>query len=223
MVQSTTFYVNPAIGKDTGAGSSTAPFKTLTKALASATAGTTIQLAAGTYNAAGGEVFPLVVPAGVMLLGDEPSKGKGIVIVGSGKYASPTFGSQNITLRLDSNAQLRGVTVTNQAERGTAVWIESTSPLLANNTFTRCSREGVFVTGTGKPLILDNVFIENAASGVFLVRNAKGEVRRNVCQKTGYGIAISDSAAPLIADNKLVGNRAGIFFPVPHDPCCAAI
>ena len=213
MVQSTTFYVNPAIGKDTGAGSSTAPFKTLTKALASAsaTAGTTIQLAAGTYNAAGGEVFPLVVHAGVMLLGDEPSKGKGILIVGSGKYASPTFGSQNITLRLESNAQLRGVTITNQAERGTAVWIESTSPLLANNTFTRCSREGVFVTGTGKPLILDNVFIENAASGVFLVRNAKGEVRRNVYQKTGYGIAISDSAAPLIADNKLVGNNAGIF------------
>jgi hypothetical protein len=48
----------------------------------------------------------------------------------------PDFWNQNITLRLDSNAQLRGVTVTNQAERGTAVWIESRSPILANNTFT---------------------------------------------------------------------------------------
>ncbi|HEY9598654.1 MAG TPA: S-layer homology domain-containing protein, partial [Cyanophyceae cyanobacterium] len=45
----------------------------------------------------------------------------------------------------------------------------------------------------------------------FLVRNAKGEVRRNVCQKTGYGIAVSDSAAPLVSDNKFIGNRAGIF------------
>jgi parallel beta-helix repeat protein len=210
MVQST-LYVNPVTGKDAGVGNSTAPFKTLTKAIASATAGTTIHLATGTYNAAGGEIFPLVLSAGVMVLGDEPSKGKGILILGSGTYASPTFGSQNITLRLDSNAQLRGVTVTNQAERGTGVWIESTSPIVANNTFTRCRREGVFVTGTGKPIIIDNLFSENASSGIFLVRNAKGEMRRNVCQKTGYGIAISDSAAPLVSDNKLVGNNAGIF------------
>ena len=210
MVQSTLF-VNPVTGKDVGAGSSNAPFKTLTKALISAKAGATIKLAPGTYNAAGGEVFPLVIPTGVMVLGDEPSKGKGILIVGSGKYTSPSFSNQNIALRLESDAQLRGVTVTNQGEKGTGVWIESTSPVVANNTFTNCGREGIFVSGTGKPLILDNVFVANAASGIFLVRNAKGEVRRNICQKTGYGIAISDSAAPLVADNKLMGNSAGIF------------
>jgi parallel beta-helix repeat protein len=210
MVQST-LYVNPVTGKDAGVGNFQTPFRTLTRALAAASQGTTIQLAQGTYNAAGGEVFPLVVPSGVMVLGHEPSKGKGIVILGSGKYNSPTFGMQNITLRLESKAQLRGVTVTNQGEKGTAVWIESTTPTVANNTFTASTREGVFVTGTGKPLILDNIFISNAASGIFLVRNAKGEVRRNLCQKTGYGIAISDSAAPLIADNNLVGNSAGIF------------
>jgi parallel beta-helix repeat protein len=182
----------------------------LTKALASAKAGTRIQLAAGTYNAAGGEVFPLVIPTGAIVVGNESNKGKGILIIGSGTYASPTFGKQNVTLRLDANTQLRGVTVSNQVERGTAVWIESTSPIVANNTFTNCTREGVFVTGTAKPLILDNVFIANAASGIFFVRNAKGEVLRNVCQKTGYGIAISDSAAPLISDNRLASNRAGI-------------
>ena len=206
-----TLYVNPVSGKDVSSGSAAAPLKTLTKALISAQAGTTIKLADGTYNAAGGEVFPLVIPAGVMVLGDEPSKGKKILIVGSGNYASPTFANQNVALRLDSNAQLRGVTVTNPAEKGTGVWIESTSPVVANNTFTNCTREGVFITGTGKPLILDNVFLANAASGIFLVRNAKGEIRRNSCQKTGYGMAMSDSAAPLVADNKLVGNSAGIF------------
>ncbi|HEY9675784.1 MAG TPA: S-layer homology domain-containing protein [Waterburya sp.] len=206
-----TLHVNPQTGKDVAAGNSQNPFKTLTRALAAASAGTTIQLAPGTYNAAGGEVFPLVVPTGVMVLGHEPSKGKEILIQGSGKYNSPTFGVQNITIRLDSNAQVRGITVTNPADKGTAVWIESTAPIVANNTFARCGREGVFVTGTGKPLILDNVFTQNASTGVFLVRNAKGEVRRNLCQKTGYGIAISDSAAPLVSDNNLVSNNAGIF------------
>lgn len=210
MVQST-LYINPVTGKDSGERNSASPLKTITKALSLAKAGTTIRLAAGTYNTASGEVFPLLIPAGVMLLGDEPSKGKNILIMGSGQYTSPTFASQNITVRLESNAQLRGVTITNPAERGTAVWIESTSPTVANNTFTNCKREGIFVTGTGKPLILDNIFINNAASGIFLVRNAKGEVRRNICQKTGYGLALSDSAAPLIADNQLIGNKAGIF------------
>lgn len=210
MVQST-LYVNPLNGKDTATGSATSPFKTLTKALGSASSGTTIKLATGTYNTASGEIFPLIIPTSVIVLGDEPSKGKGILITGSGKYTSPTFSTQNITLRLEVNAQLRGVTVTNAAEKGTGVWIESTSPVIVNNTFTNCGREGVFVGGTGKPLILDNVFVSNAASGIFLVRNAKGEVRRNLCQKTGYGIAISDSAAPLLADNKLIGNNAGIF------------
>lgn len=206
-----TLYVNSVTGKDVSSGSATAPFKTLTKALKSAPQGATIKLAAGTYNATNGEQFPLVIPTGVIVLGDEPNKGKGILITGSGKYASPTFSAQNITLRVESNAQLRGVTVTNSAEKGTGVWIESTSPVVANNTFTNCAREGIFITGTGKPLILDNVFIANSASGIFVVRNAKGEIRRNLCQKTGYGIAMSDSAAPLVADNKLLGNNAGIF------------
>jgi parallel beta-helix repeat protein len=210
MVQST-LYINPVTGNDSAQRNSASPFKTITKALSFAKVGTTIKLAAGTYNTAIGEVFPLVIPAGVMVVGDEPSKGKNILIIGSGQYNSPTFATQNITLRLESSAQLRGVTVTNPAERGTAVWIESTAPVVANNTFTNCKREGIFVTGTGKPLILDNIFINNAASGIFLVRNAKGEVRRNIYQKTGYGVAISDSAAPLITDNQIIGNKAGIF------------
>lgn len=217
MVQSTstssvtTLYVNPATGRDNNTGSATSPFKTLTKSLTVAKSGTTIKLANGTYNTASGEIFPIVIPTGVIVLGDEASKGKGIVISGSGNYNSPSFANQNITLRLEVSAQLRGVTVTNGVRQCTGIWIESTSPVIVNNTFTNCGREGIFVTGTGKPLILDNVFTANAASGIFLVRNAKGEIRRNLCQKTGYGIALSDSAAPLIADNQLTGNSAGIF------------
>ncbi len=203
-------YVNPATGKDTGVGNLTAPLKSLTKALSVAASGTTIQLEKGTYNTATGEVFPIVIPVGVMVLGNEPSLGKSIVIEGSGQYISPTLGSQNITLRLEMNAQLRGVTVTNRTATGTGVWIESTSVTLANNTFTACGREGVLVTGTGKPIIIDNRFFQNSARGLSLVRNAKGEVRRNVLEKTGYAIAIGDLAAPLVSDNKITANSMGI-------------
>lgn len=70
-----TYYVNPVSGSDSNNGSSsTTPFKTLTKALAvvgrSMSSGLTISLAAGTYSTASGEVFPLVIPVGVILMGN---------------------------------------------------------------------------------------------------------------------------------------------------------
>jgi len=211
MVQSAAiYYVNPQSGSDTAAGGQTSPYRTLTRALQQAIAPATVRLSAGTYSSASGEVFPIVVPQGVSVIGDEASKGNAIVIDGSGVFTSPSFNQQNIAIRLETNAQLRGVTVSNRAERGTGVWIESTAPLIANCTFTRCGREGVFTTGTANPAVQDCVFSQNAASGLSIARNSKGEIRRNLLQQTGYGIAINDNAAPLIADNRASDNRVGI-------------
>ncbi len=213
MVQSpsaTVLHVNSATGDDRATGQPSSPYKTLTQALRQATSGTVIRLAAGTYSTASGEIFPISIPVGVAILGDEVSKGRNIVIEGSGVYASPTFASQNVAILPQDQSQLRGVTVTNRAARGTGVWIESTAPTIANSTFVQCGREGIFATGTARALILDNIFQQNAASGISVVRNAKGEIRRNRCERTGYGIAVSDNAAPLLTDNQTSENRAGI-------------
>jgi parallel beta-helix repeat protein len=213
MVQSPsapTFYVNPSTGNDSAVGSQASPFKTVTRALRQAAASTTIRLSVGTYSTATGEVFPLGIPAGVIVVGNEGNKGNGTVIEGNGQYVSPTFNQQNVAIRIDNDAQLRGVTVSNRAAKGTGVWIESTAPTIANCTFIHCGREGVFATGTANPLISDSVFQQNAASGMSIVRNAKGEIRRNLCQRTGYGIAIGGNAAPLLVDNRTTENRAGI-------------
>ena len=213
MVKSTlqaTFYVNPVVGSDTYTGTQLTPFRSLTHALRETTIPKIIQLAKGIYSIATGEVFPLVIPTGVVVMGNETTKGKGIVILGSGKYKSPSFGVQNITMCLLDDAQLKGVTITNTTPKGTGVWIESTVPTLANNTFTNCSREGVFVSGTAKAVILDNVFVQNAASGLVMARNSTGDVLRNVVQKNTLGIAVSDFATPMIANNKLSENRTAI-------------
>ncbi|MBW4668159.1 MAG: S-layer homology domain-containing protein [Cyanomargarita calcarea GSE-NOS-MK-12-04C] len=220
MVNSTlvaTLYVNPTVGNDTDAGSRVAPTRSITRALKTITTPTIIQLAAGTYSDKNGEIFPLVIPTGVMVLGNEATKGQGILIAGSGEHQSPSFGVQNITLILLDDAQLMGVTVTNFAVKGTGVWIESTAPTLANNTFTNCGREGVFVSGTAKPAILDNLFVQNSQGGLVMARNSKGEVLRNVLQKNALGMAISDFAAPLIANNKLSENRTAI--ALSRDAC----
>ncbi|MBW4665938.1 MAG: DUF1565 domain-containing protein [Cyanomargarita calcarea GSE-NOS-MK-12-04C] len=204
------FYVNPISGSDTNAGSQQAPFKTIAFALKQAASGTKIQLADGSYNAASGEVFPLIVAAGVIVIGNEPNKGAGILIEGSGNYLSRTFAGQNVTFLLANNAELRGVTVTNPATRGSGVWIESTAPTVANCTFIKCKREGVFVTGDGNPVIRDNLFTENSANGIAIAKNSEGQIQGNTCFRTGYGIAVSDTAKSRLIDNKISENRSGI-------------
>ncbi|GAB1544253.1 hypothetical protein NUACC21_69290 [Scytonema sp. NUACC21] len=213
MVHSTpvaTLYVDPVMGNDANSGTPSNPYRSLTRALKGTPSPKIIQLAPGTYSTASGEIFPLVIADGVMVVGNEATKGKDILISGSGKYQSQGFGVQNITLLLLGHAQLMGVTVTNPMAKGTGIWIESTSPTLANNTFTNCGREGVFVSGTAKPKILDSLFLQNAIGGLVMARNSKGEVLRNVLQKNALGIAISDLAAPLVAYNKVLENRTGM-------------
>jgi parallel beta-helix repeat protein len=205
-----TIYVNPATGNDANAGSRLAPLKTITQALKVTTTPAIIQLSPGTYNTASGDRFPLVIPEGVMLLGNEATKGQGILISGGGEYKSPTFGTQNITLMLLDDASLLGVTVTNSTTKGTGVWIESTAPIISNNTFTGCGREGVFVSGKAKPLISGNLFTKNAAGGLVFSRNSKGEVLRNIFQNNPLGLAISDFAAPLVANNKISTNQNAV-------------
>ncbi|MEH1835372.1 MAG: DUF1565 domain-containing protein [Nostoc sp.] len=213
MVNSTlvvTLYINPMTGNDTNTGSRLSPFKSLTRALKETKIPTRIHLESGTYSAASGEVFPLVIPGGATVVGNEANKGAGIVISGCGEYQSPSFGMQNITLLLLDNASILGVTVTNPSAKGTGIWIESAAPTLANNTLSDCGREGVFTTATAKPAILDNIFVQNTASGLVIAGHSQGEVLRNLFQRNPLGIAISDFAAPVIANNKLSENRTAI-------------
>ena len=204
-----TVYVNPNTGNNQGLGTEQSPYKTLTFALQRVINGGIVILAPGNYG--NGEIFPIVIPSKVMVIGNIHTKGRNIIISGSGNYATPTFGNQSVALRMENQSQLRGVTVTNPQTRGTGIWVESTNPVIVSNTLTNCGREGIFVSGTGKPLIMDNLFTINGASGISYGRSGKGEIRRNTFTKTGYGIALSDTTAPLIIDNTFMANHGGIF------------
>ena len=206
----TTVYVNPTKGNDANTGSKLAPFKSLTRALKTIKSPTIIHLASGLYSTASGEVFPLLVPREVILLGKESTKGKGIIVSGSGKHYSQSFGWQEVAMVLFDDASVMGITLTNPQTKGTGIWIESSNPTLANCTFRNCGREGVFTCGTAKPLITESVFISNRAAGLLMAGNSKGEVWRNDLQKNKLGIVISDFAAPLIAKNQLSANYVGM-------------
>jgi parallel beta-helix repeat protein len=206
-------YVNPAIGSDnpTVGKAEATPFKTITFALQQAQPGTIVQLASGSYTAQTGEVFPLNLKSGVVLRGDEASKGQAVMIAGSGNFISPSFARQNVTILAGNNSEIRGVSVTNQSSRGTAVWVESTNPTIANSTFANSLREGVFVTGTANPKIIGNFFVKNQGQGVSVTKSSQGEIRGNVFQDTGFGIAIGGTSTPLVEGNQITQNQDGIY------------
>ncbi len=209
----TVIYVNPATGTDSaGAGNAeAAAYKTITYALKQAQPGTVIQLAPGNYTSETGEVFPLVIPQGVTVRGDETTKGQNIVVTGGGRYVSPTFARQDVTVQAANDSTIAGVTLSNPNTRGTALWIESTNPTVRNNTFVNSNRDGIFVTGTATPKIEANVFTKNGGNGISVARSAQGEIRNNVFQDTGFGLAIGGSSSPMVAENQINQNRDGIY------------
>ncbi|MDZ8028671.1 MAG: DUF1565 domain-containing protein [Nostoc sp. SerVER01] len=216
----TVIYVNPSTGADTaGAGvTANAPYKSISFALSQAQTGATIQLAPGNYSQESGETFPILLKPGVTLRGDESTRGQAILISGGGFYTSRTFARQDITILADQNTTITGVTVTNPNSRGTGIWVESTNPIIKNSTFTNSIREGVFVTGTGNPKIESNIFVQNKGNGVSVAKSAQGEIRNNLFQDTGFGIAIGGTSTPLVVENQIIENQDGLFISESAKP-----
>jgi hypothetical protein len=100
-------YVAPApLGDDNNNGTNAAtPFKTMTKALATASDGTRIHVAAGTYSAANGEIFPLTLSekSGVKILGTNAA----LTILDAAGSSARVLG-----LNGANNAAIEGVTLT---------------------------------------------------------------------------------------------------------------
>ncbi|MBE9209255.1 DUF1565 domain-containing protein [Nostoc sp. LEGE 06077] len=204
-------FVNPSIGDDTtGNGSDRTPLKTITQALRVATGNTVIMLAPGHYSAEAGEMFPLILRPGVSIQGDVTNKGSGITIQGGGLYLSRSYGGQNVTIVGANQAELTGVTVSNVNPRGYGVWIESSNPVISENTFTGNTQDGVAVSGNGAPTISKNYFYRNGANGITLSGNSQAQVQENIFQETGYGVNITQNAAPVVIGNQIQKNRSGI-------------
>ena len=203
--------VNPSVGNDTrGNGTERAPFKTITKALQVAQPNNVIVLSNGTYSASSGETFPLVLKSSVSIQGNPYTQGRNIVIQGGGAFLSPTFARQDITILGANQARLSGVTVTNPNPRGYGLWIESSSPIVDDNTFTGNNHDGISMTGNSAPTIRSNYFYQNGANGITIYGNSRPEVQENVFEKTGFGINVAQQAVPIIVGNRIIQNRTGI-------------
>jgi parallel beta-helix repeat protein len=171
-------FVNPMVGDDASNGATQrSPFRSLTHALQVAQPNTIIMLAAGIYATDTGEVFPLMIPAGVMLQGDPSTRGENIVIEGGGSYTTATMGKQNVAIV--GAGQIVGVTVSNANLNGYGLWIESGSPIIANNTFKGSNLAGIAVMGDSTPTLRNNQFSQNR-TGIVVAETAQPTLRDNL-------------------------------------------
>ncbi|MEH2014179.1 DUF1565 domain-containing protein [Nostoc sp.] len=204
-------FVNPSGGDDsTGNGSESAPVKTITQALRLSKTNTVIMLSTGTYSAETGEIFPLILKPGVSIQGNPSNQGKDIIIQGGGNYLSRSFAGQNVAIVGANQAFLTGVTVTNSNHRGYGLWIESSNPVVAENTFIGSTQDGISVSGNAAPTISKNYFERNGANGITIAGNSNPQVKENVFHQTGFGINIAQNAAPILIGNQIQNNRSGI-------------
>lgn len=215
----TVLIVSPALGNDaTADGTDRAPFRTITRALQVAQPNTVILLTPGTYSAETGETFPIVLKPGVGVQGNPEARGQGILIRGSGSFLSRYFARQNVTILGANQSALVGVTVTNPTPQGYGVWVESTSPVLVDNTFTESTHDGISVVGDSAPLIRNNYFYRNGANGITIYGTSRPEVRENIFEQTGFGININQKAAPRLIGNRITQNKDGVVVQASATP-----
>ena len=207
-------YVNSSDGRDTENGSDLTPFKTITRALKAAQSGTTILLAPGTYSTETGEIFPLVLKAGVTVQGDPATRGQEVVIRGGGASTSKAL-AQSLTVEITSQATLNGVTVTNP--QGYGVGIVSSNSLITNSTFTENSH-GLVILDDSNARIQNNYFYQNRTAGIGVAGIAQPTIQDNIFEQTGSAVIVSDRAAPLITNNRMTQNQNGMVFQGSAQP-----
>ncbi len=174
---------------------------TLTQALGQASMGTVIQVNPGSYTSETGEIFPLIVPPGVTVVGNESTKGEGIVISGGGKFLSPTVAGQSVAIVASKGSKISGLTVTNINKRGYGIWIEGGNALVTRNTLTGSNNDGIMVTGESTAVISNNYFYKNNSNGITILRTAQPQIKDNLFVATGFAINVDDKATPLVTDN----------------------
>jgi hypothetical protein len=189
-------FVDAVSGLDTNVGSSAAPFKTITHAMGAAASGQTVQVRQGTYDAANGETFPINVPAGVSLIGDETNRGSVATTVtrifGAGN--SPLSGVLTALLPA-AGATIAGFSITSNGSGAAGVTVVADGTTLRNNTFTGSTNYGIYVNAKNTAILLDSV---------------GGTTNGSL---TGAGLIFGGSAvATKVENSSFIGNDKGLSY-----------
>jgi hypothetical protein len=205
-----TAIVDHYTGDDASASGICTAYKTITAALAHASSGDVVWVAPGIYGEGWGEQFPLVIPAGVSLIGDEQSKGTdemttdllggGSIPADGGECAGVVPGNVwGTTVDPQPGSTVAGFRIYNSMaptpDFQVAAIARKDRVTLRNNTF---------MSGHGYA-----VYVCNGARGLVITGN---EIQDNA----GVGIAfVRGGADTRVEGNNIWGNAVGVRYDSP--------
>ena len=202
------FYVDPSAGNDANPGTVAEPYRTLTHALSLAEAGHTIHLAAGTYDAASGEVWPN--HAGIPPVADVnvPS---GVTITGGGnlvRLSGPVGFDTETALVFDGTAEVSGVNIVG-FEVGVLA-VDGADVVLDDVHVEGSGEIGVMARGDAELTVRNGSIFLNAAIGLAAIENAVVTIEGSQLYQNHPGVEASDSATVTITGSDLYDNGSGV-------------
>ena len=186
------------IGDDgTGLGTRDDPFRSLTHALSIAQAGDTVQLLDGTYNVAGGEVWPQMIPADVTVRGESRA---GTILDGELAGANGVALNLNATL---TDLSLTGfMTATGGSQPGAV--IHNVRGFLNTN-------YGLVIGGAADYQVSDSRFDQNQTGVRVWVNAGLTMSGSSIDNNAGAGIDVANNAHLSDSGSSFADNLVGLY------------
>ena len=185
-------YVSESGSDSTGTGSKQNPYRTITHGLSQAVMMQTVVVGSGEFNVSSGEVFPLEIPAGVILLGRGSD---------STHVIGPGGSHDEIGAVISLNyfpATVEGFNISTADNDGVGVWVLPGSLVKVRDNHIGPNYIGIAVRGASlpRPIIESNV-ISGDSIGISAGEMSEPLIRDNQIIECGnIGIHIFDSSRP---------------------------
>ena len=205
-------YADASAADDLGPGDAAHPFKTLTTAIAAAGAGKAVKARPGTYDAANGEMFPLRLSGGQILVGDPATRGSGsTATLVKGYGAVPEAGGFPAEAALvgAAGSRVSGFALTADSPPNLTFLVLASpgTQTVSRNGFdpdAQATYGGVYVSGA--VLVEDNVF-DTSSYGTYLYGASAGTViRANRFLTVGFPVEMTNGDGVLVEANQVTGN-----------------
>ncbi|MEE9553710.1 MAG: DUF1565 domain-containing protein [candidate division Zixibacteria bacterium] len=185
-------YVSESGSDSTGIGSRNNPYRTITHALGLAVSMQTVIVESGVYNASSNELFPLYVPAGVILMG-KGADSTFVVGPGGGHNESGSVFS------LDGDAiTIEALNISTADNNGVGIWLLPGIFVKIRDNHIGPNYIGIAARGNNlpRPMIESNV-ISGDSIGISAGEMSEPMIRNNQIIDCGnIGVQILDSARP---------------------------
>jgi hypothetical protein len=192
------YVVDVATGEDSNPGTAANPFKTITRAISVAASGERIKVRSGLYNVGSGEVFPLLLPAGAELIGNEETIGLDTMINGGAFWPLDAFEVDPLlTALVASDGVFAGFSINSESDvDSVALYVDGDRVQVRNNTITAAAgaeySEGVVVASGGNQRLIGNTLDSNTGAGLlFAGAGNDAVVEDNIITRNETGVLVT--------------------------------